>query len=164
MALSTDIRLPKTVTPVFPKRCVYSGDAAPDAEVVVIANSQNAFLAFLAPILLLFGWRRVRAPISRRYRARFYMQTFGRDIIMIALIILAVFEFMPALGRNASFRKFKVAGLVLVALSPWILFEVFFPRCFDVTARGEWIDYEFASAEYAKEFALLNLPHVLQIQ
>lgn len=164
MPLSTDIRLPKLVKPVFPHRCVYSGDANPDSEVVVIANSQNPFLSFLVPILLLFGWRRVRAPISRRYRARFYLQSSGRDILMIALVVLAFFVFMPMLGRDTPFRKFKVAGLVLVALSPWILFEVFFPRRFDVTARGEWIDYEFASAEYAEEFAALNESHVIQIQ
>lgn len=82
---------------------------------------------------------------------------------MIALVVLAVFVFMPMLGRDTPFRKFKLAGLILAALSPWILFEVFFPRRFDVTARGEWIDYEFASAEYAEEFAALNESHVIQI-
>lgn len=164
MPLNTDIRLPKSVKPVFPARCVYSGDANPDSEVVVIANSQSAFLSFLAPILLLFGWRRVRAPIARRYRVPFYLQSFGRDILMIALVVLAVFVFMPMLGRRTPFRKFKLAGLVIGALSPWILFEVFFPRRFDVTARGEWIDYEFASAEYAEEFAVLNQSHVIQSQ
>jgi hypothetical protein len=164
MPLSIDIRLPKAVTPVFPKRCVYSGEPNPDSEVVVIANSQNAFLSFLAPVLLLFGWRRVRAPVSRRHRARFYFQSFGRDILMISLAILAVFVFMPMLGKGTPLRKFKLAGLVLAALSPWILFEVFFPRRFDVTARGEWIDYQFSSAEYAAEFAALNEPHIIQIQ
>ena len=164
MPLSLDVRLPKSVKPVFPQRCVYSGDTNPDSEVVVVANSQSAFLSFLFPILLLFGWCRVRAPISRRYRARFYLQSFGRDILMIALIGLGVCVFMPMLGRGTQFRDFKVAGLVLVALSPWILFEVFFPRRFNITARAEWIDYEFASAEYAEEFAALNESHVIQIQ
>ena len=83
---------------------------------------------------------------------------------MISLAILAVFVFMPMLGKGTPLRKFKLAGLVLAALSPWILFEVFFPRRFDVTARGEWIDYQFSSAEYAAEFAALNEPHIIQIQ
>lgn len=164
MPLSTDIRLPKSVKPVFPPRCVYSGDANPDSEVVVLANSQNALFSFLAPILLLFGWRRVRAPIARRYRGRFYLQSVGRDLLTVALVILAVFVFMPMVGSGTPFRKLKVAGLVLAALSPWILFEVFFPRRFDVTARGEWIDYEFSSVEYADEFAALNEAHVIKIQ
>ena len=43
---------------------------------------------------------------------------------MIALVVLAVFVFMPMFGRGTPFRKFKLAGLVLAALSPWILFEV----------------------------------------
>ena len=164
MPLSTEIRLPKSVKPVFPQRCVFSGDANPDSEVVVIANSQNALFSFLAPILLLFGWRRVRAPIARRYRARFYLQSFGRDLLMIAFVIVAVFVVMPMVGGGTAFRKVKVAGLVLAALSPWILFEVFFPRRFDVTARGEWIDYEFSSAEYADEFAALNEVHVIRVR
>ena len=164
MPLSTDIRLPKSVTPVFPKRCVYSGDADPDSEVVVAVNFQSAFLTFLAPALGLFGWRRVRAPISRQYRAQFYVQRFGREIIMIALVILSIFVFMPMLGKDTPFHKFKLAGLVLLALSPWGFFEVCFPRRFDVTAHGEWMDYEFASAEYAAEFAELNKSHVLRIQ
>jgi hypothetical protein len=164
MPLSTDVRLPKSVKPVFPPRCVYSGESDPDAEVVVLANSQSAILSFLAPILLVFGWRRVRAPISRKYRARFYLQSFGRDLLMLAFAVVGVFVFMPMFGGGTPFRKLKVAGLVLAALSPWILFEVFFPRRFDVTARGEWIDYEFASAEYADEFAALNESHVIRVQ
>jgi hypothetical protein len=164
MPLSTDIRLPKHVTPEFPQRCVYSGADDPDSEVVVIANSQSPFLSFLAPVLLLFGWRRVRAPILRQYRGRFYLQSFGRDALMIVLVFVAVFVFMPMLSGERLVRKFKVVGLVLAALSPWILFEVFLPRRFDVTARGQWIDYEFSSAEYAAEFALLNAPHVIRVE
>ena len=83
---------------------------------------------------------------------------------MIALVCLAVFVFEPMFERGTPFRRYKVIGLVLVALSPWFLFEIFFPRRFHVTARGEWIDYEFASAEYAEEFALLNAEHLIRIR
>ena len=42
-----------------------------------IANSQSGLLSFLAPILLLFGRLRVRAPTRREYRARYYVQSLG---------------------------------------------------------------------------------------
>src|SRR5688572_17079934 len=110
MPQSTDIRLPRNVAPVFPNCCVYSGGANPDAEIVVVANSQSAFLSFLSPILLLSGWRRVRAPILKRYRGRFYFQSFGRDVVMIAVVFVAVFVFMPMFSGETSYRKLKVAG------------------------------------------------------
>lgn len=163
MALGTSVRLPADIPPRFPNRCIYSDVPDPDAEAVIVANTQNSLFAFLAPILLLFGWRRVRVPISRTCRARFYLQNYGRDVIMIALSFVAVFAIMPMLNRHDPLRKIKAAGLVLAALSPWIAFEVFLPRRFDVTARKHWIDYEFASAEYATEFAMLNAPHVIRI-
>ena len=65
---------------------------------------------------------------------------------------------------HPTFWYLRPNSLVLAALSPWILFEVFFPRRFDVTARGEWIDYEFSSAEYADEFAALNEVHVIRVR
>lgn len=164
MPMSTDIRLPKSVSPVFPNRCVFSGEANPDSKIFVIAHSQSAILSFLAPILMLFGWRRVSAPVLKKYRAPFYLQTFGRDFIMIALVFVALFVFIPMFGRQTSFRKFKLLGLVLAVVSPWIMFEVFWPRRFEVTSRGEWVDYEFASAAYALEFELLNAEHVIQVE
>jgi hypothetical protein len=44
---------------------------------------------------------------------------------------------MPMVGGGTAFRKVKVAGLVLAALSPWILFEVFFPRDADNHPGGQ---------------------------
>src|SRR6185436_11168103 len=55
-------------------------------------------------------------------------------------------------------RKIAGGALVLLALSPVVLAEVFWPRIFDTTASGDTIDYEFASAEYAEEFCALNFP------
>jgi hypothetical protein len=83
---------------------------------------------------------------------------------MIVLVFIGVFVFMPLLGPATASRKFKLAGLILLAMSPYILFEVFFPRRFNITARGDWIDYEFSSPVYAAEFALLNEAHVIQVQ
>ena len=43
-------------------------------------------------------------------------------------------------------------ALALLAISPYVLAEVVWPRTFETTARKDSIDYEFASAEYAAEF------------
>jgi hypothetical protein len=163
VGLSTDIRLPKNVKPIFPKVCVYSGEENPDSEIVIPANSQNPILAFLAPILLVFGWKTYRAPICRGYKARFYFFHYGREVVMIILVVIALWKVMPLFDRHDGFRKFKVAGVMLIAVSPWIFFEIFVPRKFNVTAGSNWVDYEFASNEYAGEFALLNAPNVMQV-
>ena len=48
-------------------------------------------------------------------------------------------------------------GLGLVCLAPYLLFRVFFPHSFDVTAYSASVDYEFRDEELASEFAMLNL-------
>ncbi len=53
-------------------------------------------------------------------------------------------------------RKLAVGGLALIALVPYIAFELFVPRPFDVTSGNVSTDYEFASQEYAIEFFALN--------
>ena len=163
MPLSTDVRLPKDVIPIFPRRCVYSGEENPDMEVSVIANSLGALTSLFLPFLYMFCWRRVRVPILRRYRARFYLQRYGRGLATLILVVLALVVFAPMVDRTSPYRKWKMLGLIMAAFSPWIAFETFWPQRVEVTTRRGWIDYEFADADYAEEFAELNAPHVMQI-
>lgn len=48
-------------------------------------------------------------------------------------------------------------GLCLLCLSPLMIFEICFAAPFDVTVYSDSVDYEFASEDYAVDFALLNL-------
>ena len=41
-------------------------------------------------------------------------------------------------------------------LLPQIVYEIFFPDAFDVTAKRDSIDYEFRDPDLAQEFAELN--------
>jgi hypothetical protein len=54
------------------------------------------------------------------------------------------------------FRRWVAVAMILVGVSPYFLWEVFFPPSIDVTAYRESVDYEFRSPEYAYEFAELN--------
>lgn len=53
-------------------------------------------------------------------------------------------------------RKWVAMAMMLVCLSPWLLWETFFPPSVDITAFSNSVDYEFRNAEYADEFAELN--------
>lgn len=158
MTLSTDITLPKSRKPAFPDKCIVC-HAKPDSIIRIAQNSQNVILAFFLPILMLFGWSRVEVPICRSCKPRFRIQRWGREIVCWTLVIVLVWRFMPHFKDWSGLaRKLAVGGLVLLGLSPYIFAEVFWPRIFDTTARGDQVDYEFASPEYAAEFEALNLP------
>ena len=74
-------------------------------------------------------------------------------------IVLAAFAYIWPHFKDsvpAGLRKWAMMGLGLACVFPQILFEVFFARSFDITAFADSVDYEFASNEYACEFAVLN--------
>ena len=50
-----------------------------------------------------------------------------------------------------------MAGLALLAVSPQIIYELFYPKPFDVTAKSDSVDYEFTNEEVATDFAMFNL-------
>ncbi|MBC2603691.1 hypothetical protein [Puniceicoccus vermicola] len=152
-----DIVLPKRMSPRFPDRCVYSGERGADDSVLVIANGQNPISSFFSPLLLLFGWKSVRAPILRRHKWKYYFFSYGRDVVMVALVFLFIFAVMPMLDGNDPNKRIKGAVIVLLMLSPWIAFEVLFPRRFDITMKKDSISYEFSHEDVAEEFAELNL-------
>jgi hypothetical protein len=53
-------------------------------------------------------------------------------------------------------RRWVALAIVFVFLLPWLLWEVFSPRPFDVTVAEDTVTYEFRDAAYAREFATLN--------
>lgn len=155
MPLSTDITLAKRVKPVFPDKCIVC-HLKPDSTTRIAQNSQNPILAFFLPVLLVFGWSRVEVPICRACKPRFRLQRWGREIVCWTLVIVLIWWLMPYFKEWSGLtRKLAVAGLALLGLSPYLFAEVFWPRIFDTTVRGDKIDYEFASSDYAAEFEAL---------
>src|SRR5262245_12730021 len=161
MRLSTDIRLPKNVTPIFPRRCIYSDRENPDSEAFVMASSIGGMLVWVPPPFF-FSGRRYRVPFFKEYRARFFARTLGRKAITFALVLLALWFAADLLSRT-HLRVLNLIGIILGTWAAWAGLEVVLPQRFDVTVGSDWIDYEFASAEYAAEFLQLNEAHVTQI-
>jgi hypothetical protein len=162
MKPTTDIRLPKAIEPIFPKRCVLSGEPDPDGTVSIIANR---YLLWSAGILaLVHGWTRVRAPICRRHKIEFYLRAFGREILLavgVGIGVLGMMALVSTLG-GAAYRR--AAGTVggLLGCIPAIWFANSHPPRFDVEIGPDWICYKFSSSDYAEEFAKLNQPHVIR--
>lgn len=162
MSLSTEVTLPKNHPPKFPNKCIVC-HCAPDSTVKIAHNSQNPILTFFLPIIWLFGWSRIEIPICRKCKPRYRIQRWGREIACVVLIIIAIWCIMPLLKDWPRLTRKIVGGvLVLLAISPYIFAEVFWPRIFETTARKDSVDYEFASADYAAEFHALNAEHVIK--
>ena len=62
----------------------------------------------------------------------------------------------PPGDARKTFRKWAMMGLVLMCISPWLLYSVYSPQPFDMTAYSDSVTYEFRDTEYAHEFAELN--------
>jgi hypothetical protein len=162
MALATEITLPAGVEPQFPPLCVVCNQT-PDAKIKIAHNSQNPLLSFFVPILFLFGWSTVTVPICRGCKPRFRFQRWGRQLITIVLVFAAIWLIYPQFkGWSPFARKVVVGLLAILAIMPYILFEVFWPKFFDTTAGKSSIDYEFADSDYAVAFHRLNAEHVLK--
>jgi hypothetical protein len=162
MAESTDITLPKGITPVFPALCIVC-HAPPDSTTKIAQNSAHWLGSFFFPILLLFGWSRVEVPICRACKPRFYFQRWGRTAICWTILFAVIAIAWPYFdGWDRLTKKIAIAGLALLAILPYAAFEVLWPRLFDTTANGDEVTYEFASLEYAKMFYLRNREHVLK--
>ena len=152
----TDITLPSVVKPRFPRKCVVCC-SIPDSSTKITQNSTNAWLGYIFPFLFLFGWSRVEIPICRSCKPRFYAQRWSRVILCWLLVAVAYFYGMPLLSDWSRLgQKAAILGVVAVAMLPYILFEIFWPRYFDTTASGDDVTYMFASDIYACEFAVLN--------
>ncbi len=156
MPSSTNVTLPRRIAPTFPHLCVVCG-GMPDGTAKINTSSQNPIASFFMPILYLFGWSRIEFPIHQSCKHRFYLQRWGRTVSCWTIVIVAAYFSMPYFdGWSPLTKKLAVAGIVLLACVPYFLFELFFPRSFDVTSGNANTTYEFASNDYAVEFCDSN--------
>ena len=99
-----------------------------------------------------------RIPACWRCGVRIRVQRVGG---LICVVVFAFF-FMVLVGPYLegfvprSLRKWVAMALLLLCLSPWLLWEVLFPPAIDITAYSKSVDYEFRDSNYAHDFAELN--------
>jgi len=156
MPLSTDITLPAEVQPVFPDRCVVC-----DCETIkrskIAVDTQNGLLSFFVPIMSLFEWKKIEFPVCEDCSGKFFRQRWFRTLVCWTIIGIVVFVTLPYFqGLNRSITKLAILAIALAAIIPHMIFEVFFPRWFDVTASKQTTQYEFKSEDYATDFYALN--------
>ena len=155
MQRSTDINLPHTHRAVYPNRCVQcNGD--PEGNTIRLWTHTIGWWTF---VFLSFGWLfSTKVPACKACRFWNRIQRVGGWIVVLALSFAFMWLVWPHIKEFVAipFRPWVAVSLILVCVSPYFLWGVFFPPCIDVTAYRESVDYEFHSAEYAYEFADLN--------
>ena len=155
MPLSTDVKLPRTHRPVFPARCVWSGEDNPDEteqfkvdslswSSTHAAGKEGAMSVIDVPVK-----RACKRRLQRQRKLGFVL--YGVYGIVGAVVAMNAGDW---LGRDLS--RLQTILAVAVGLSPVIAFQIFMPPAFAVRASGINIVYEFKSAEYASEFQALN--------
>jgi hypothetical protein len=156
MPLSTDITLPAEIEPIYPDRCVVC-DGETTNRIRISVGTQSPLLSFLVPIMSLFGWKKIAFPTCKNCTGKFYRQRWIRTAICWTIIAVVVYFCMPYFkGVDRTATKLALIAIALAAIVPNIIFELCFPRWFDVTESKHTTCYEFRSEDYATDFYALN--------
>ena len=155
MPLSTDVNLPKAHNARFPNRCVVCGCADPGSTVRLITGS----IGWWTWLLWMFGNPfSVKAPACTWCGLRLHLNRLVSLLITLGLIAVAFVYLWPLVSDEFPrlARKWIMMGMALLCLVPQVIYELFFPHPFDITAHANSVDYEFGDAVMAYEFAKLN--------
>ena len=155
MPLSTEVNLPRSHHARYPPRCVRCG-ADPQRRTVLIWTHT---IGWWTAVFWIFGWGfSTRPPACASCAWQIRLQRVGG--LLLTLLVTGLFltfiwplldGFVPRLVRN-----WVALVLVLACLTPYFLWEVFFPPAIDITAYRKSVDYQFKDAIYAYDFAELN--------
>ena len=155
MPLSTDVNLPKEHKARFPNRCVVCGCSDPNSNVRLITGA----IGWWTWLLWMFGNPfTVKAPACSSCGWRLHLKRLVNLLITVGLIAVAFVYLWPLVSDQLprTARNWIMMGLGLLCLTPQIIYEVFFPHPFDITAYSNSVDYEFRDEDMAYEFAELN--------
>lgn len=158
MPLSTEVNLPRNHVAQYPNRCVVCGKHKPDSFVRIITSTMGWWL-----ILLWWWWGwfkpfKTRVPACKRCVWRFHFRRFGSlaAVLLIAVIVmLYVWPHWQTIAPRFG-KKYVAVGVIILFIVPVVLFDVFLPPRMDVSVFSTNVDYEFADAEYARDFAAMN--------
>lgn len=139
---------------MFPPACVACGADEP-TETLRYARRTQSWLNLL---WFYFGARhRVDVPCCSPCRTRLKRQRFMRGLWFFVALLLAVSIVVPLYSDLPSgTRRLVGIATVIAVLSPIFVYEVVFPRPFDISVHRDSVNHEFADAEYAAWFLALN--------
>lgn len=123
----------------------------------VRSGTSHRLLSLYVPVAAFFGRLRYAVPACAPCASRFWRQYWGRTIaswVLVAVAVAVVYPFVASLSWGL--RRTAGAAMCIVALSPYILFEVMWPRFFEVHVQSESVEFMFASGDYADAFARAN--------
>lgn len=155
MAFSTDVNLPRKHAATFPPRCIRCNSDPGGKTLRIWTHSVGWWTA----LFWMFGSPfSVHIPACSRCALRIRIQRVGSTIVILAIASFIIFLVWPYVDDLVarSLRKWVVMALALLAISPWFLWEVFFPPSIDITAYSDSVDYEFRDSKYASDFASMN--------
>jgi hypothetical protein len=154
MPLSTDVNLPRDAEPLWPDRCVCCGRPAPGAT----ARLWTLSIGWWSLLPWHFGTLySVRIPACPACGKRLRMMRLVKWIFSWAIAFAGVLIGMWLIGSyRGPMRKWLVILITLICMSPFFLWEIFFPPAFDITCFSKTADFEFRDPDYADEFESLN--------
>lgn len=131
------------------------GSQAPASTVTLITGS----IGWWTWLLWCFGSACiVRAPACNHCSWRLHAGRFASLAFTVGVAIMAIWLIWPLVGDAVprSLRRWAMMGLAVACILPQAIYEVVYPKPFDITAYSDSVDYEFADQELAVEFAALN--------
>ncbi len=155
MPTSTDINLPKAKNAVFPDACVVCGADEPNNTI----NIDTSSVGWWTAITWWWGKRfSVHVPACKECAFRLQLRRWGALVVflILAFVVLAIIAPLITPHVPASSRKWVMMIALLVCMSPFFVWETFFPPAFEMTAFSDTVDYEFRDEDYAIQFQLLN--------
>ena len=157
MNMGHDISLRIGAKPRFPDRCVVCGRESPGHHMEVRDYEFKWWMTFF----WWMHWSRaysVVAPICPACHRKYRREVWIRRIITWAYIAVACVVAFPMFEMFPRWiRKYAAMGVVLVLFLPFAIVSVVYPLPFEVEVDGKNVEFKFRRADYAEEFAELNL-------
>ena len=159
MPMSTDVRLPRDATPVFPDFCCVC-DAPRPGSSFDVKGRRIHWTELWMPWMWFFGKRvTVTVPVCAGCRPQAVAGRRWRTVVLLAWLLLVAAIALPwldTLGLARGVKRFVGGIVLLVGAAPVIVWWVVRPPAFDLTVGKNSIDYEFASVDYGRRFRARN--------
>ena len=155
MPLATQVKLPRTLRPTFPDRCVVSGLSSPGESVQFKVDSLSVSSTYAASQDGAVSV--IDVPVRAAYKSKLRRQRKIRFALYAVYGIVGATIAMNVGGwLERDLSRLQIMLAIVVGLSPVFVLQLMYPPAFAVAATGNSIEYDFRSAEYAREFEALN--------